>query len=611
VWLIGLARPIGRRLASRGQETVIAGVTGSKSQRTLLQAGRELYRELSPARRRALLPLLGLMLIGAFAELFNLGAVVVFLSIVAEPQSIARFPALPGLLSAVGADTPAEWTYAVTVLFCLCVLFAAAIRLLLLKKAVSFGFDAACELGSRLFAMTLSQDYLYHTRQNSSEILASVNKAQQITGEVLLPAMQALVALILALFIVAGLVWIDPRVALTSGVALAAVYVGTSIASRAQLRRNSVIVARAQGARFKVMQEGIGGIRDILLDRSQPVFTEAYDRAEADIRDARTRTALASLSPRYVVEALGVVVVAVVACVATLDAGGLTQILPVLGALALGAQRLLPLLQQIYSGWATTIGNRQVLFDIADLMQRPMPPAPSADVSLTFKQGLAIDRVGYRYAEGSRPALIDISLTIPHGARVGIAGKTGSGKSTLMDILIGLLEPTSGEIRVDGVTLTVANRHAWQRHIAHVPQAIFLADASIAENIAFGVRPAEIDHARVRRAAEQAELTEVIEALPKGYETRVGERGIQLSGGQRQRIGIARALYKQASVLVFDEATSALDNETEAAVMQAIERLDRGLTILIIAHRLSTLEGCDMLVRLEGGRAVVQEKVTP
>ena len=589
----------------------MAGVTGSKTHRTLLQAGRELYREMSPARRRALLPLLGLMLIGAFAELFNLGAVVVFLSIVAEPQSIARFPALPGLLSAVGADTPVEWTYAVTALFCLCVLFAAAIRLLLLKKTVSFGFDAACELGSRLFAMTLHQDYLYHTRQNSSEILAAVNKAQQLTGEVLLPAMQALVAFILALFIVAGLVWIDPRVALTSGVALAAVYVGTSIASRDQLRRNSVIVARAQGARFKVMQEGIGGIRDILLDRSQPVFTEAYDRAEADIRDARTKTALASMSPRYVVEALGVVVVAVVACVATLDAGGLTQILPVLGALALGAQRLLPLLQQIYSGWATTIGNRQVLFDIADLMQRPMPPAPSANVSLTFEEGLAIDRVGYRYAEGSRPALVDVSLTIPRGARVGIAGKTGSGKSTLMDILIGLLEPTQGEIRVDGVALTAANRHAWQRHIAHVPQAIFLSDASVAENIAFGVRPAEIDHTRVRRAAEQAELTEVIEALPKGYETRVGERGIQLSGGQRQRIGIARALYKQASVLVFDEATSALDNETETAVMQAIERLDRGLTILIIAHRLSTLEGCDMLVRLEGGRAVVQDKVTP
>ncbi len=558
-----------------------------------------------------MLPLLGLMLVGAFAELFNLGAVVVFLSIIAAPESIGRFPLLATILSWLGAETPAGWTYVVTALFCLCVLFAATIRLLLLKKTVSFGFDAACELGSRLFFLTLHQDYIDHTRQNSSEILAAVNKAQQVTGEVLLPAMQATVALILALFIVAGLVWIDPVVALSSGVALTGIYIATSMVSRTQLRRNSMIVARAQGMRFKVMQEGIGGIRDILLDRSQSVFTEAYDRAEADIRDARTTTALASLAPRYVVEALGIVVVAVVACVASLGAGGLTQILPVLGALALGAQRLLPLLQQIYSGWATTIGSRQVLFDLTDLLQRRVPPAAAAGVSITFENSLAIDRVGYCYNEGGRPALIDVSLTIPRGARVGIAGKTGSGKSTLMDIIIGLLEPTQGAIRVDGVALTAANRHAWQRHIAHVPQAIFLSDASISENIAFGVRPADIDLERVRRAAEQAELTDVIEALPSGYETRVGERGIQLSGGQRQRIGIARALYKQASVLVFDEATSALDNETEAAVMRAIERLDRELTILIIAHRLSTLEGCDMVVRLEGGRAIVQEKVAP
>ncbi|WP_421699514.1 ABC transporter ATP-binding protein [Ancylobacter sp.] len=575
----------------------------------MLQAGRALFSELSPARRRAAMPLLILMLVGAFAEIFNLGAVVVFLSIIAEPASIGRFPRLAQFLSWVGADTPRGWAAVVTVFFCLCVLFAALIRLQLLKRTMGFVYDVSYELGSRLFFLTLHQDYIHHTRQNSSELLAAVNKAQQVTGEILLPAMQALVGAILALFIVVGLVWIDPMIAVVSGVALTGIYVATSIVSRAQLQRNSHIVARAQNVRVKVMQEGIGGIRDILLDRSQSVFVEAYDRAEADIRNARETTALAAFGPRYVVEALGIVVVAIVACVASLGAGGLTQVLPTLGALALGAQRLLPLLQQIYSGWATTTGNRQALYDLTALLQRPVPPAPSTAVSLAFRNKLAIEHVGYCYNEGGRPALVDVNLTIPRGARVGIAGKTGSGKSTLMDIIIGLLEPTQGAIRVDDVLLTAANRHAWQRHIAHVPQAIFLSDASISENIAFGVRPADIDPERVRRAAEQAELTDVIEALPKGYETRVGERGIQLSGGQRQRIGIARALYKQASVLVFDEATSALDNETEAAVMRAIERLDRELTILIIAHRLSTLEGCDMVVRLEGGRAFVQEKV--
>ncbi|MFD2029636.1 ATP-binding cassette domain-containing protein [Ancylobacter dichloromethanicus] len=305
------------------------------------------------------------------------------------------------------------------------------------------------------------------------------------------------------------------------------------------------------------------------------------------------------------------VVVAVVACVTSVNSGGIAAVLPTLGALALGAQRLLPLLQQIYGAWASSTGNRQLLLDLVDLLRQGAPPALATDAKLSFNEGVEIEHVGYRYAKDGRSALVDINLSIPRGARIGIAGKTGSGKSTLMDIIIGLLEPSEGEIRVDGVPLTAANRYAWQRYIAHVPQAIFLSDASIAENIAFGVRYADIDLERVKHAAEQAELTDVIAALPQGYQTKVGERGVQLSGGQRQRIGIARALYKQASVLVFDEATSALDNETEAAVMSAIERLDRTLTLIVIAHRLSTLEGCDMIVRLENGRALVQEKVGP
>ena len=552
-----------------------------------------------------MLPLIGLMLVGALAELFNLGAVVIFLSIIAEPQSIAGFSLLRAFFSWVGADTQTSWIYISTLLFCLCVLFAAGVRLALLRQLTSFIYGVSSDLGSRLFLQTIHQDYIHHTRQNSSEILAAVNKAQMVTGEIIYPVMQASAAVVLALFIVAGLVWIDPTIALTSGVALASIYIITSMISRSKLDINSRISARAQGQRVKIIQEGIGGIRDILLDRSQQMFSEAYDQAEMEIRYARQATAFASMAPRHVVEGLGIVVVAVVACMASTEAGGLAAVLPTLGALALGAQRLLPLLQQIYSGWASTTGNRQALFDLAELLQRGVPPEPSGQVAISFKDSLDINHVGYRYSEGGRLALVDVNLRIPRGARVGIAGKTGSGKSTLMDIILGLLEPSQGEIRIDGTPLTPDNRHAWQRHIAHVPQSIFLSDASVAENIAFGVRPADIDHDRVHRAAEQAELADVIEGLPDGYRTRVGERGIQLSGGQRQRIGIARALYKQASVLVFDEATSALDNATEAAVMRAIERLDHNLTILIIAHRLSTLDGCDILVTLEKGEAKV------
>ncbi|MEW9613615.1 ABC transporter ATP-binding protein [Shinella sp. S4-D37] len=507
------------------------------------------------------------------------------------------------------ARAPGEVLFALTALFACAVLGAGIVRLVLLWASQKFVYGISYELGVKLYADTLHQPYAYHIRRNSSDIVASINKVQLVTNEVLAPLMTATVAAVLATFIVTGLIVIDPAVALSAGGGFVLTYLVISFATRRRLQRNSVIIARTQGERVKAMQEGLGGIRDVLLDRSQPVFVEAYEHAEAGFRDARAVNALFGNAPRFLVEAAGAVLIALVAVSMAGRPGGIVAAIPVLGALALGAQRLLPLIQQIYHGWAYATGNRQNLLDVVALLERPVPEAARAATALSYREAILLTGVGYAYESGRTRALSGIDLTIPKGARIGIAGKTGSGKSTLMDILIGLLEPTEGEMRIDGVRLSSENRAAWQKNIAHVPQAIFLADASVAENIAFGVKREEIDHDRVRRAAEQAELADVIAKLPEGYDTRVGERGIQLSGGQRQRIGIARALYKQASVLVFDEATSALDADTESAVMGAVERLDRTLTILMIAHRLSTLEGCDRVVRLEEGRVVATDEV--
>jgi ABC-type multidrug transport system fused ATPase/permease subunit len=281
--------------------------------------------------------------------------------------------------------------------------------------------------------------------------------------------------------------------------------------------------------------------------------------------------------------------------------------LPVLGALALGAQRLLPLLQVIYGGWTNMNISRQSMADVVAILDlpiedryqstRPIEPLP-------FERKIELEGVSFRYSPDRPLVLKDVSLTVNKGARVGFIGKTGSGKSTIMDLVMGLLQPTSGQIKIDGTVLTSENVREWQAQIAHVPQAIYLADTTIAANIAFGIAESEIDLVRVREAARHAELEDFIESLSDHYNSIVGERGIRLSGGQRQRIGIARALYKQAKLLVFDEATSALDNETEAAVMASIGSLHRDLTILIIAHRLSTVEKCDQIYRLDGGRLV-------
>jgi ATP-binding cassette subfamily B protein len=277
--------------------------------------------------------------------------------------------------------------------------------------------------------------------------------------------------------------------------------------------------------------------------------------------------------------------------------------LPILAMLALGAQRLLPIMQQLYGNWSVVAGSKAALADVLALLEQPLPAGVnlSEPEPLALKEAITFENVSFKYNSHAPWVLQDINLTIPKGSRVGIIGATGSGKSTSVDLIMGLLVPTQGQILVDGNEVRVTHQRAWQRAVAHVPQSIYLADTSIAENIAFGVPVDQIDLDLVRKSAQQARIAEFIESRPEAYSAIIGERGVRLSGGQRQRIGIARALYKQASVLIFDEATSALDNETEQSVMQAIEGLSEDLTVFIIAHRLTTLKNCTMIVELGGG----------
>jgi ATP-binding cassette subfamily B protein len=413
---------------------------------------------------------------------------------------------------------------------------------------------------------------------------------------------------LLLVSIAVTLVVIDPVLAIVTSTGFAAIYGFITWIAHARLRRNSRHIAHEQTQVIKALQEGLGGIRDVLLDSTQETYCDVYRRADQPLRRAQGHNTFIGHSPRYLVETLGIVVIAVVAYVLSKQMGSMANAVPMLGALALGALRLLPALQQSYSAWATIVGNQASLADVVQLLEQPLPQEISRRGSqrMLFKREIQLSGVRFRYSSDGAWALNDVSLTIPKGARLGIIGRTGSGKSTLVDVVMGLLEPTEGELAVDGERLVAGRVRAWQRNIAHVPQYIYIADSSIAENIAFGVPRDQIDMGQVRRAAQQAHIAEFIESRPEGYEGVAGERGIRLSGGQRQRIGIARALYKRAEVLVLDEATSALDNATEQSVLNAIDDLDRDLTILIIAHRLTTVRHCDRIVELEHGRIVNQ-----
>lgn len=568
-----------------------------------------LWRHLRQRRQRQFRLLTGLMVVSSFAEVMSLGAVVPFIGILTAPDRVFHTSVVANIAPALGIITADQLVLPLTVVFVATVVLAAGIRMLLLWVSTRLIFASGADLSVEAYRRTLYQPYPVHVARNSSEVISGItNKVNGAVFGVLLPLLTLVSSVLLLVAVMFALFVIDPIPALVAAISFGLSYGLITWMTRRWLHRNSRRVASEQTQVLKALQEGLGGIRDVLLDGTQPIYCDIYSRADSSLRRAQGISSFIAGSPRFAMEALGIALIVVLAYGLSRQGGGITAALPVLGVLALGAQRLLPALQMGYGAWACIAGNQAALIDTLELLDQPLPaeallPAPAP---LPFQDTIRFNAVRFRYASAGPWVLDGINFSIPKGSRVGFVGSTGSGKSTTLDLLMGLLMPTEGEILIDDQPISGGRLRAWQRTIAHVPQGIFLADATLAENIAFGVPRDAIDLQRVQQAARHAQIAGFIESRPEGYAAFVGERGIRLSGGQRQRIGIARALYKQASVLVFDEATSALDDATEQSVMDSIEGLSRDLTILIVAHRLSTVECCERLYRLEQGRIVAE-----
>ena len=384
-------------------------------------------------------------------------------------------------------------------------------------------------------------------------------------------------------------------------------YVFTAKFIRKKLLRNGILFERTSQNHIKTIQESIGGIRDISLNRSHETFLKIYKEIDYPMRKYLSMNNVFAVFPKYFIESLSLVIIAIISLLLANQEEEFLNIVPVLGMLAFGAQKILPNIQELYKCWADQKSFAASLNTILLIINDPLNEyRGNNNISpLKFHKSISLNNVSFRYSQNTPYIINNLSLEIPKGQKIGIIGKTGSGKSTLVDLIIGLLKPTHGNISIDGRELKVNKSkllNEWKSSIANVPQNIFLTDRSFKENIAFGIPIDEINLNKVISASKKARISNYIEKTNFGYDTIVGERGLKLSGGQKQRIGIARALYRNAEIIIFDEATSSLDNLTEKKVMESINNLDQSLTIIIIAHRLSTIESCDRVIKIDQGQ---------
>ena len=570
---------------------------------------------LTPRERRNLYLLFCAVLVMAGLEVVSVGSIMPFLQVAADPASVHENAYLSWAYETVGFANTNSFLIALGLAALAALVVSNAFIVFTTWVLFRYVWGRNHSLSRRLLRSYLYRPYEYFLTRNSAELGKNIlEEVKEVTGSMLLPALRGGAKGVVALFIIGFLFFVDPVVAgMVTGI-LGLAYAGVYYAVRDRLDRTGAERVEANTKRYQFVSEAFGGIKEVKLRGKEETFLDQYDDPSKHYARVQAHYRVIKWAPRYILEAVafgGIILIAVY-LIAVQE--NIRQVIPMLGLYAFAGYRLMPALQQTFKGIASARFNIAALENIHEDLQKRADAAPhvsmngTADTTespLTLDDRLALEDVSFTYPGAEEPAIKDLSLEVPAHTTLGFVGKTGSGKTTTVDLILGLLRPQQGIISVDGTPLRNDNVRRWQQDIGYVPQQIYLADDTVARNIAFGVPEENIDRDAVRDAARRAHIHDFITGeLPNRWQTVVGERGVKLSGGQRQRIGIARALYHRPSVLVFDEATSALDQATEASVMEAIYALEGYHTILVIAHRLSTVKRADNIVMLERGRKV-------
>ena len=547
-----------------------------------------------------------LTIITSATEMISIGAVLPFLTALTQPDILLENKYFRELLLKSEIKSNEDLTMVFLIIFILFIILSAFLRILLLRFNTRFTYNLSANVSVEVFRKLLSQPYERQIEKNSSEVLSNITyKIDLLSNTIFIFFTFVNSSFVVALTLLTILVYAN-YIALGMGASFVLIYFLLVISIKGRLSKYAIILARKNEEILKLIQEGLGAIRDVIIDGTQEFYCKQYTLNEKPLRLAKGNLMLLGSIPKIVLEMLSIILLTTVGLFFIgSEQKNLLNILPFLGLAALGAQKILPILQTGYSGYVALKAQTEVVSDVLDILEIPETENINFEqgiFSIEFRQQINLTNVSFSYQSANEIIVLkNISLSIRKGEKVGIIGQTGGGKSTLLDIIMGLLIPTSGNLIIDDQVVIKENQRHWQKQVAHVPQNIFLQDVSIAENIAFGIAKEEINLEKVREAAINAQISDFIENLPERYETIVGERGARLSGGQRQRIGIARALYKEASLLIFDEATSALDDSTETQVVSAIEELHASLTTIIVAHRMTSLKHCDVIYEIKQG----------
>ena len=559
---------------------------------------------LSRKRKLQLIILISLNIACSGLELASIGAVGPFMLALTRPEIPFNYLVTLNIAQEFGVVNAQDVVLPITVSFVMLMFLSALFRSIVLYLGTRFSFALGSEISTACYRAYLNKPYLEIINDHTSEIINNIFiNINLIIYQIINPVTIFFSGLSLIISLSLLMLIVNTTGTIAAFVFLAIFYIVIHFLGKKRTKDNGVKINFESSRVIKALQDGIGGIRDIIIDGTQKAFLDLHSSADLNLRKLQASNQFISAFPRIGIETVTMILVAIAGYLIS-DNSDLALALPTLAIIVMAGQRLLPALQQCYVSVNSIDSSIQALCKINDLLifDKNSSVALQKNTKLFFNNSILFKNIELQLGNPPRLILDRVNLEIRKGERIGLIGKTGSGKSTFVDVMMGLILPTNGSVEVDSTGLNSHNLKSWMLMVAHVPQSIFLTDASIKCNIAFGVPESEINIKRVVLAIERAQLTDFVHSLPEGINSIVGERGAFLSGGQRQRIGIARALYKNSQILIFDEATSALDGETEASIMECIYSLDPNLTVIVIAHRLSTLRSCSRIVEIESGR---------